>query len=161
MTESKFNVGDIVILQNLTIRPECNDLEAMVIGSRELRQPFRGDEALPIEYLYQVAVDIEGFETGLLVAEGQMRYRKPTVELGSWPLVHDATNWYPALLTGSIRPPGTPLPAADLSDMDGFHRAAATDQLAEIFFRLAGANVLPFKPRGSRSEGEGGPGANS
>ena len=90
-----------------------------------------------------------------------MRYRKPTVELGSWSLIQEAINWNPTLLTGNIHPPGTPLPALDLSDMDGFHRAAATGQLAEIIFRLAGANVLPFKPRGSRSDGEGGPGAGS
>lgn len=161
MTESKFKVGDIVILQNLTIRPECNDLEAMVIGPLEPREPLRGAEVMPIEYLYQVAVDIEGFETGLLVAECQMRYKKPTVELGSWSLIQEAINWNPTLLTGNIHPPGTPLPAPDLSDMDGFHRAAATGQLAEIIFRLAGANVLPFKPRGSRSDGEGGRGAGS
>jgi hypothetical protein len=147
MTESKLKVGDIVILQNLMMRPECNDLEAMVIGPLELRQPFRGEEALPIAYLYEVAVDIEGFETGLLVAEHQMRYRKPTMELGSWSLIQEAINWAPALLTGNIDPPGTPLPAPDLSDMDGFHRAAANGQLAEIIFRLAGANVVPFTPR--------------
>jgi hypothetical protein len=42
-------------------------------------------------------------------------------------------------------PPGAPLP--DLSDMDGFHHMAASGQLAEIIYRLAGCNVLPFKPK--------------
>jgi hypothetical protein len=60
------------------------------------------------------------------------------VELGSWSLIQEAINWNPTLLTGNINPPGTPLPAPDLSNVDGFHRAAATGHLAEIIFRLAG-----------------------
>lgn len=58
-------------------------------------------------------------------------------------------------------PPGAPSPEPDLRDMDGFHRAAAGGQLAELFFRLAGFNVVPFRPRGprpGRSDGEGDPG---
>ena len=42
-------------------------------------------------------------------------------------------------------PPGTPLP--DLSDMDRFHHMVASGQLAEIIYRLAGYNVVPFRPR--------------
>jgi hypothetical protein len=56
-------------------------------------------------------------------------------------------------------PPETPSP--DLSDMDGFHRAVGSGQLADMLYRLAGANVLPFKPRGSGSDGEGGLGEGS
>jgi hypothetical protein len=37
-----------------------------------------------------------------------------------------------------LEPPGTPLPAPDLSDMDHIHRMIATDRLADIFTRLAG-----------------------
>lgn len=46
-------------------------------------------------------------------------------------------------------PPGTPLPAPepDLIDMDRFHEMAASGQLAEIIYRLAGYNVVPFRPR--------------
>lgn len=37
-----------------------------------------------------------------------------------------------------LDPPGTPLPAPDVSDMDRIHRMIATDRLADIFTRLAG-----------------------
>jgi hypothetical protein len=36
-----------------------------------------------------------------------------------------------------IPPPGTPLPAPDMSDMDRIHCVIRTDQLAEVFTRLA------------------------
>jgi hypothetical protein len=35
-------------------------------------------------------------------------------------------------------PPGTPLPAPDLSDMDRIHHLIKSDHLADIFTRLAG-----------------------
>lgn len=35
-------------------------------------------------------------------------------------------------------PPGTPLPAPDLSDMDKIHRMVKGDHLADIMVRLAG-----------------------
>jgi hypothetical protein len=46
-------------------------------------------------------------------------------------------------------PPGTPLPEPEpnLADMDRFHEIAASGQLAEIIYRLAGCNVVPFKPK--------------
>jgi hypothetical protein len=84
MTEGKFKVGDIVILQNLKIHPEFNGLETTVIGPGELRESHRGVEPMPIEYLYQVDINLAGCEPGLLVAEHQMRHRKPPVELGNW-----------------------------------------------------------------------------
>jgi hypothetical protein len=37
-----------------------------------------------------------------------------------------------------VAPPGTPLPAPDLSDMDRIHRLQKSDALADIFTRLAG-----------------------
>jgi hypothetical protein len=138
MTESKFKVGDIVILQNLKIHPERNGLETTVIGPNVLRQPLRGSEPMPVEYLYEVDINLVGFEPRLLVAEYQMRHRKPPVELGDWSLIEKATNWNPTNLTATIHPPGTPLPALDLSDMDRIHRMIATDRLADIFTRLAG-----------------------
>jgi hypothetical protein len=154
MTESKFKVGDIVILQNLKIHPECNGLEATVIGPLEPRKSWRGVEPMPIEYLYPVEINVAGFEPGLLVAEYQMRHRKPPVELGNWSVIEEATNWNLTNVPVNIHPPGTPLPAPDLSDMDRFHEMAASGQLSELIYRLAGCNVLPFKPRAKRSEPE-------
>ncbi len=122
MTESKFKVGDIVILQNLRIHPECNGLETTVIGPNVLRQPLRGSEPLPVERLYEVDINLPGWEPGLLVAEHQMRHGKPSVELGSWSVIQEATNWNPTNVTADVDPPGTPLPAPDLSDMDSVHR---------------------------------------
>ena len=49
-------------------------------------------------------------------------------------------------------PPGTPLPAPDLSDMDRFHEMAASGQLSELIYRLAGCNVVPFRPRVKRPD---------
>lgn len=138
MTESKFKVGDIVILQNLKIHPEFNGLETTVTGPGELREPRRGVEPMPIEYLYEVDINFAGCEPGLLVAEYQMRHRKPPVELGNWSLIEKATNWNPTNVTANIHPPDSPLPAPDLSDMDRFHHMVATDQLVDIFTRLAG-----------------------
>jgi NAD-dependent SIR2 family protein deacetylase len=138
MSESRFKVGDIVILQNLKIHPECNDRETTVIGPGELRESHRGVEPVPIEYLYRVDINLAGCEPGLLVAEYQMRHRKPPVELGNWSPIEKATNWNPINVTENIHPPGTPLPAPDLSDMDHFHLMIATGRLADIFTRLAG-----------------------
>ena len=122
MTESKFKVGDIVILQNLRIHPECNGLETTVIGPNVLRQPLRGSEPLPVERLYKVDINLPGWEPGLLVAGHQMRHGKPSVELGSWSVIQEATNWNPTNVTADVDPPGTPLPAPDLSDMDSVRR---------------------------------------
>ena len=138
MTKSKFKVGDIVILQNLKIHPECNGLETTVMGPNVLRQPLRGSEPMPVEYLYEVDINLAGFEPGLVVAEYQMRHREPSVELGDWSLIEKATNWNPTNVTPNIHPRGTQLPAPDLSDMDKFRRMVATGQLADIFIRLAG-----------------------
>lgn len=148
MSESKFNVGDIVILQDLKIHPECNGFEATVIGPLEPRESWRGVEPMPIEYLYPVEINVAGFEPGLLIAEYQMRHRP--VELGDWTLIETATNWNPTNATANIHPPGTPRPAPDISDMDRFHEMAASGQLAEIIYRLAGCKVVPFRPRAKR-----------
>jgi hypothetical protein len=43
-------------------------------------------------------------------------------------------------------PPATPLPDLSDTDMDRFHHMAAGGQLAEILYRLAGYNVVPFRP---------------
>jgi len=131
MSKSKFKVGDIVILQDLKIHPECNGLETTVIGPNALRQPLRGSEPLPVERLYEVDISLPGWEPGLLVAEHQMRHGKPSVELGSWSVIQEATTWNPTNATANIHPPGTPLPAPDLSDMDRFHEMAASGQLSE------------------------------
>ena len=154
MSASKYKVGDIVILQNLKIRPECNDLETTVIGPNVLRQPLRGSEPLPVERLYKVDINLPGWEPGLLVAEHQMRHGKPSVELASWLVIQEATNWKPTHVTADVDPPGTPLPASDLSDMDRFHEMAASGELSELIYRLAGCNVLAFKRRAKRSEPE-------
>ncbi len=122
MTEGKFKVGDIVILQNLRIHPECNGLETTVIGPNLFRQPLCGSEPLPVERLYEVDINLPGCEPGLLVAEHQMRHRKPSVELGSWSVIQEATNWNPTNVTADVDPPGTLLPAPDLSDLDSVHR---------------------------------------
>jgi|ERR1017187_289620 hypothetical protein len=137
MTKSKFKVGDTVILQNLRIHPECNGLETTVIGPNVLRQPLRGSEPLPVARLYEVDINLPGWEPGLLVAEHQMRHGKPPVELGSWSVIEEATNWNPTNVSVNIHPPGTPLPAPDLSDIDRIHGMLATDRLAEIFISLA------------------------
>ena len=150
MSESKFKVGDIVILQDLKIHPECNGLEATVIGPLELRESWRGVEPMPIAYLYPVEINVAGFEPGLLVAEYQMRHRP--VELGDWTLIETATNWNPTNATANIHPPGTPLPEPDLADMEGFHEMAASGELAELIYRLAGCNVVPFRPRAKRPD---------
>lgn len=102
MTESKFKVGDVVILQNLKIHPECNGLETTVIGPGELRESRRGVEPMPIAYLYEVDINLVGWEPGLLVAEYQMRHRKPPVKLGNWSLLEKATNWNPTNVTENI-----------------------------------------------------------
>jgi hypothetical protein len=145
MTEGKFKVGDVVILQNLKIHPEFNGLETTVIGPNELREPWRGVERMPIQYMYEVDINLPGWEPGLLVAEHQMRHGKPPVELGNWSVIEEATNWNPTNVPVNIHPPGTPLP--DLSDMDRFHHMVANGQLAEIIYRLAGYNVVSFRPR--------------
>ena len=110
MTESKFKVGDIVILQNLKIHPECNGLETTVIGPNVLRQSLRGSEPMPVAYLYEVDINLAGCEPGLLVAEYQMRHRKPPVELGNWSVIEKGTNWNPTNVTANTHPTGTPLP---------------------------------------------------
>jgi NAD-dependent SIR2 family protein deacetylase len=92
MTESKFKVGDVVILQNLKIHPEFNGLETTVIGPNELRQPLRGSEPMPIAYLYAVDINLAGFEPGLLVAEYQMQHKQPPVELGNWSMIETVTD---------------------------------------------------------------------
>jgi len=122
MTESKFKVGDIVILQNLGIRLECNGVETTVIGPNVLRQPLCGTEPLPVERLYKVDINLPGCEPGLLVAEHQMRHGNPSVELGSWSVIQEATNWNPTNVPADVDPPATSLPAPDLSDMDSVHR---------------------------------------
>lgn len=154
MTEDKFKVGDIVILQNLMIHPEFNGLETTVIGPNVNRQSLRGSEPLPVERLYEVDISLPGCEPGLLVAEHQMRHRKRSVELGSWSVIQEATNWNPTNVTADVDPPGTPLPAPDLSDMNRFREIAARGQLSELICRFTGRNVLPFKPWAERSEPE-------
>jgi hypothetical protein len=108
MTESKFKVGDIVILENLKIHPECNGIETTVIGPLEPREPWRGVERMAIQYLYEVDINLSGWEPGLLVAEYQMRHRKPPVELGDRSVIQEATNWNPTNVTANVDPPGTP-----------------------------------------------------
>jgi len=49
-------------------------------------------------------------------------------------------------------PTGAPPPEPDLADMEGFHEIAANGQLAEIIYRLAECNVVPFKPSAKRSD---------
>ncbi len=118
MSASKFKVGDIVILQNLEIHPEFNGIQTTVIGPKVLRQPLRGSKPLPVERLYKVDINLPDWEPGLLVAEHQMRHRRPSGELPSWSGIQEATNWNPTHVTADVDPPGTPLPAPDLSDMD-------------------------------------------
>jgi hypothetical protein len=148
MSESKLKVGDIVILQDLKIHPECNGLEATVIGPLEPRESWSGVEPMPIGYLYRVEINVDNFEPGLRVAEYQMRHRP--VELGEWTLIETATNCNPTNATANIHPRGTRLPAPDLSDMDRFHEMAASGWLAKLCTRLGGYNVALFKSRSAR-----------
>ncbi len=121
MTESKFKVGDSVILQNLQLHPECNGLETTVIGPNVLRQPMRGTEPLPVERLYEVDINLPGWGPGLLVAEDQMRHGKQSAKLGSWSAIQEATNWRPPDVTADVDSTDSPLPVPNLSDRDKVH----------------------------------------
>ena len=95
MTASKFEVGDLVILQNLKIHPEFNGLETTVTAPWELRKPLYGVERLPLEYLYEVDIQLAGYEPGLLVSESQMRHRRPPPEWGRGSLIQTAVEGEP------------------------------------------------------------------